>query len=215
MGKYWKEEDFFNAKERSVFDILRENKGERAARLWHFCFKVLQSLEHPEHISVAAYCLREVMDELALAPFDDLSNYISNLGLKWKPVEEAWTVIDSGEFDENVKSEILKFLRTCKEMFDKLDLRPKTRDQMARVVEEADPSRIGLPTKLSRGIGDELANIRREVTQILHGKEIAGRSSFMETLERFEEIIISRYKPKTFDTQAEIDELIREAEAHD
>ena len=68
---------------------------------------------------------------------------------------------------------------------------------------------------LSRGIGDELVKIRRKVTQILHGKEIEGHSSFMEILERFEEIIISRYKPKTFEKQAEIDELIREAEAHD
>jgi hypothetical protein len=86
---------------------------------------------------------------------------------------------------------------------------------MARVVEESDPSRIALPTELSRGIGGELTSIRRKVTQVLHGKKIEGRSSFMETLERFEEIIISRFKPKTFEKQAEIDELIGEAEAHD
>jgi len=68
---------------------------------------------------------------------------------------------------------------------------------------------------VSGGIGDELVNIRRKATQILHGKEIEGRTSFMEKLERFEEIIISLYKPKIFEKQAEIDELIREAEAHD
>jgi hypothetical protein len=215
MAKYWKEEDFSNAKERSVFDILREHKGERIASYWHCCLKTLRDFEHPEQISVAAYCLREVMNGIGLAPFDDLSNYIYNLRAKWRPVAKAWTVIDSGEFDENAKSDILKYLRICNEIFDKLDLRPETRDQMARVVEDADPSRIGLPTKLSREVGDELANIRRKVTQILHGKQMEGRSSFMEILERFEEIIISRYKPRTFEKQAEIDELIREAEAHD
>jgi len=215
MEKYWKEEDFSNAKERSVFDILREHKGERVASCWHCCLKVLRHVEHPEKISLAAYCLREVMDGLGIAPFDNLSNYIDDLRLKWQPMAQAWTVIDSGEFDENAKSNILEFLRICKETFDKLDLRPRTRDQMARVVEEADPSRIGLPPELSRGIGDELANIRRKVTQILHGKEIQGDSSFIEIVKRFEDIIVSRYKPKTFEKQAEIDELIREAEAHD
>jgi len=215
MEKYWKEEDFSNAKERSVFDILREHKGERVASCWHCCLKVLRHVEHPEKISLAAYCLREVMDGLGIAPFDNLSNYIDDLRLKWQPMAQAWTVIDSGEFDENAKSNILEFLRICKETFDKLDLRPRTRDQMARVVEEADPSRIGLPPELSRGIGDELANIQRKVTQILHGKEIQGDSSFIEIVKRFEDIIVSRYKPKTFEKQAEIDELIREAEAHD
>ena len=215
MEKYWKKEDFSNAKERSVFDILREHKGERIASYWHCCLKILRDFEHPEQISVAAYCLREVMNGIGLAPFDDLSNYIYSLRAKWQQVAKAWTVIDSGEFDENVKSEILKFLQICKEIFGKLDLRPKTVEQMAHVVEDADPSRIGLPTTLSRGIGDELANIRRKATQILHGKEIESHSSFMEILERFEEIIISRYKPKTFEKQVEIDELIREAEEHD
>jgi len=215
MEKYWKEEDFSNSEERSVFEILREHKGERIASYWHCCLKVLRNFEHPEQISVAAYCLREVMDGLGIAPFDNLSNYINNLSAKWQKVAKVWTEIDSGKFGENAKGEILKFLRLCKEMFDRYGLRPKTRDQMARIIEEADPSRIGLPPEFSRGIGDELVKIRRKVMQILHGKEIEGRSSFMETLERFEEIIISRYKPKTFEKQAEIDELIREAEAHD
>jgi len=215
MEKYWKEEDFSNSEERSVFEILREHKGERIASYWHCCLKTLRDFEHPEQISVAAYCLREVMNGIGLAPFDDLSNYIYSLRAKWQQVAKAWTVIGSGEFDENVKSEILKFLRICKGIFDKLDLRPKTGEQMAHVVEDADPSRIGLPPEFSRGIGDELVKIRRKVNQILHGKEIEGRSSFMETLERFEEIIISRYKPKTFEKQAEIDELIREAESYD
>lgn len=215
MEKYWKEEDFSNAKERSVFDILRERKGERIASYWHCCLKVLRNFEHPEKILVAAHCLREVMNGLGIEPFDNLSNYIDNLRVKWQTVEKEWIVIDSGEFDENAKGMILKFLRICKETFDKIDLRPKTRDQMARVVEEADPGRIGLPNKIRGGIGDELVNIRRKATQILHGKEIEGRSSFMEKLERFEEIIISLYKPKIFEKQAEIDELIREAEVHD
>lgn len=215
MEKYWNEEDFSTAEEKSVFDILREHKGERVASYWHCCLKVLRDFAHPEQISVAAYCLREVMNGLRLAPFDDLSNYIHNLRAKWQTVATAWTVIDSGEFDENAKGEILKFLRLCKKTFDKLDLRPKTKVQMARVVEEADPSRMGLPPKLSGRIGDELTNIRQKVTLILHGEKIEGRSSFMKTLERFEEIIISRFKPKTFEKQAEIDELIGEAEAHD
>jgi len=149
MEKYWKEEDFSNTKERSVFDILRERKREHVASCWHCCLKVLRDLEHPEQISVAAYCLREVMDGVGLVAFDNLSNYINNLRADWQQVAKEWTMIDSGEFDENAKSKILKFLRICKETFDKLDLRPKTRDKMARVVKEADPSRIGLPTKIS------------------------------------------------------------------
>ena len=215
MEKYWKEEDFSNAKERSVFDILREHKGERVASYWHCCLKVLRDFEHPEQILVAAHCLREVMNGLGIAPFDNLSNYIDNLRVKWQPVAKAWTVIDSGEFDENTKSKILEFLQICKEKFDELDRRPEIKVQMARIVEEADPSKISTPLELRIVIGDELANIRRKVTQILHGKKNEGRSSFMEILERFEEIVISRYKPKTFEKQAEIDELIREAEAND
>lgn len=215
MEKYWKEEDFSNAKERSVFDILREHKGERVASYWHCCLKVLQGLEHPEQISVAAYCLREVINGLGLAPFDDMSNYINNLKAKWQQVAKAWTVIDSGEFDENAKGEILKFLRICKEMFDKLDLRPETKVQMARIIEEADPSKIGLPIEFRIGIGNELKGIRRKTTEILHGRIFEDYSSFMEILKRFEEIIISAFQPRTFEKQAEIDKLIREAEAHD
>lgn len=215
MEKYWKEEDFSNAKERSVFDILREHKEERIASCWHCCLKVLRDLEHPEKISTAAYCLREVMDGLGIAPFDNLSNYINNLSAKWQKVTKEWTEIDSGKFSENAKGEILKFLRLCKEMFEKLSERPETKVQMANIVNELDPSKIGTPLELRIAIGDELAKIRRKVTQILHGKQIESHSSFMEILERFEEIIISRYEPKTFEKQAEIDELIREAEAND
>lgn len=215
MEKYWKEEDFSTAEEKSVFDILREHKGERVASYWHCCLKVLRDFEHPEQISVAAYCLREVMNGLGIAPFDNLSNYIKNLRVKWQPVAKVWPEMDSGKFDENVKGEILKFLRLCKEIFEKLSKRREINVQMANIVNELDPSKIGTPLELRIGIGNELKDIRQKVTDILHGKEFKGRSSFMETLERFEEIIISRYKPKTFEKQAEIDELIREAEAHD
>ncbi len=215
MEKYWKEEDFSNAKERSVFEILREHKGEHIASYYHCCLITLRDFQHPKQISIAAYCLREVMNGLGLVPFDHLSNYIYNLRKNWQPIAEVWSEIDSGEFDENAKSKIMEFLKISKETFNKLDLRPETREQMARVVEEADPSRIGLPPEFSRGISEELVKIRQKVTKILHGKKFEGRSSFMETLEKFEEIIISRYKPRTFEKQAEIDELIREAEAHD
>ncbi|MBW7989060.1 MAG: hypothetical protein FVQ84_03445 [Planctomycetes bacterium] len=215
MEKYWKEEDFSNAKERSVFDILREHKGERVASYWHCCLKVLRNFEHPEKILLAAHCLREVMNGLGIAPLDNLSNYINHLSAKWQKVAKEWTEIDSGKFGENAKGEILKFLRLCKEMFEKLSERRETKVQMADIVKELDPSKIGTPLELRIGIGDELKAIRRKATDILHGKEIEGHSSFMETLERFEEIIISSYKPRTFEKQAEIDELIREAEAND
>jgi len=215
MEKYWKEEDFSNAKERSVFEILRERRGEHIASYYHCCLITLRDFQHPKQISIAAYCLREVMNGLGIAPFDNLSNYIKNLSVKWQPVAKMWSEIESGKFDENVKIEVLKFLGVCKETFDKYDQRPKTRDQMAHIIEEADPSKISLPPKISSGIGDELIKMRSKVTNILHGKEIESHSSFIDILERFEEIIITRYKPRTFEKQVEIDELIREAEAND
>ena len=109
----------------------------------------------------------------------------------------------------------MNFLRLSKETFGKLSKRPETKIQMANVVNELDPSKLSTPLELRIVIGDELAKIRRKVTEILHGKQTESHSSLMKTLERFEEIIISRYKPKTFEQQAEIDELIREAEAND
>ena len=197
MEKYWKEEDFSNAEERSVFDILREHKGERVASCWHCCLKVLRDFEHPEKILLAAHCLREVMNGLGIAPFDNLSNYIDSLRAKWQPVAETWAVIDSGEFDENTKSKILKFLHRCKETFEKLSKRRETKVQMADILKELDPSKIGTPLELRIGIGDKLKAIRLKATDI------------------FEEILISSYKPRTFEKQTEIDALIREAESND
>ena len=64
---------------KQVFEILKSSKDKSIAKLYDCAIWMFQKVDHPQKITVAAYCLREVMNGLGLEPYDNLSDHVQNL----------------------------------------------------------------------------------------------------------------------------------------
>lgn len=196
-----------------VCEILRESKGKRVAELYDCATWTLREMNHPQKVSVAAYCLREVMDGLGLRPFDNLQNHLRKLSDAWKEKEAEIAKVINGTCEARENGSVMQFLSECKTVFSELKKRPSVEKEMIAALEKDDPSKAPVPTLLRKGMAKTLKDLRRDATSLLHGKEMSAEE-FSKTLDQFEEIVLSVHRPSTFEDQKQIDELIRRVEGN-
>lgn len=212
MADYWRDEDFANAEQKKLFDLLRDERGEDFAACYHCCLKVLSGFEHPERLHVAAYALRELMDKLSMKPSKEtMGDRVKNLKGEWKSLVQGNKGAGLAGVGESVKD---KFLEKCGEFFLWVkNERKSRRERMEISLKDLEPGMSPLPSQLIKPRAKKLLDISEHVNAVLHHwNRETNEAEFRSVLEDFENLLLSNLRPKTFEKQKRFDAIIQRAE---
>lgn len=197
-----------SSRSREVLEVLARQKG-RPDRFYEGALRALADLANPVRAEMAAYALRELIQELeraAGAPKKGpgLGDLLSTFRTKWEAAERRSS--DRGLVDncDPAVFAVDQFLDEAKEGH------LSRRDRAQETLSGLDPvQRVGPPDTEERRI-EALLDFREEFNEALHGERPTDAEAFTPLVERFETFLLAWFQPRTFEDFSEIDELLEE-----
>lgn len=192
---------------REVLEVLARQKG-RPATFYEGALRALADRANPVRAEMAAYALRELIQELeraAGAPKKGpgLGDLLRAFRPKWEAAERRPD--DRGLIDncDPAVFAVDQFLDEAKEGH------LNRRDRAQETLSGLDPvKRVGPPDTEERI--EALLDFREEFNEALHGERPTDAESFAPLVERFETFLLAWFQPRTFEDFTEIDELREE-----
>ena len=188
--------------------ILIRQQG-RAGHFYEGALRVLADRSNRVRAESAAYCLRELIEELeraALAPTSGpkLGELFTKFRPTWEGAERRPD--DRGLVDhcDPAVFAVDSFLRDA----DAGHLSRRDRAQTA--LTKLDPVGRERPRDAREQQISALLGFRDEFDHVLHGEEPTDPLAFVATVESFETFLLAWFAPRTFDDFSEIDELLEE-----
>lgn len=191
-----------------VLETLTRQKG-RADCFYDGALRILADRSNPVRAESAAYCLRELIEELeraALAPKPGpgLGELFDAFRPAWK--EAARRPEDNGILD-NCDPAVFaadRFIQAAEAT------RAARRDRAQTTFSELDPVRRPDPPDTHEAQVKRLLDFRDEFNHVLHGEEPTDPEDFKASVEAFETFILAWFAPRTFEDFGEIDDLLGE-----
>ena len=198
-----------SGRSREVLDVLARQRGRRADRFYEGALRALADRANPVRAEMAAYALRELIQELeraAGAPKKGpgLGVLLSAFRPKWEAAERRPS--DRGLVDncDPAVFAVDRFLDDAKKGH------LSRRDRAQETLSGLDPvQRVG-PPDTEKGRIEALLEIRDEFDRVLHGEHLTDAEAFSSLVERFETFLLAWFQPRTFEDFSEIDELLEE-----
>lgn len=176
---------------------------------------VLRQPSNPARHVQAAHVLREILDAVLEASSAESDETKQTMGNRIKGPEAAWKRVlgkqprpgaDGWLIDDEMKG----FLDAIGEFFEwKRRNRKFRRDQMRRAVRHLDPSGRPMPSPIEEAAVREGMGLRQYFTLVCHLETTIDESAFDERLGRLETFLLVRLRPRTFDDQNVLDEILR------
>lgn len=198
-----------SGRSREVLETLTHEKG-RADHFYEGALRALADRSNPVRAESAAYCLRELIEELeraaALAPRagPGLGELFDDFRSKWEAAGRRPK--DNGLVD-NCDPAVFaadQFVR------DAAAGDAARRDRAQTTFSELDPVRRQGPPDTYEARVKALLDFRDEFNHVLHGKEPTDPEWFESRIEGFEAFLLAWFRPRTFEDLREIDELLEE-----
>lgn len=197
-----------SSRSREVMETLARQKG-RADHFYEGALRVLADRSNPVRAESAAYCLRELIEELeraALAPETGpgLGKLFDAFRPKWEAAERRPE--DNGLLD-NCDPAVFaadQFLKDAAAGY------ASRQDRAQTTFSELDPVRRQGPPDTHEARVKKLLAFRDEFNNVLHGEEPTDPAVFESRVEGFEGFLLAWFRPRTFDEFGEIDELLEE-----
>lgn len=191
-----------------MIGILTRQKG-RADHFYEGALRALADRSNRVRAESAAYCLRELIEELkraALAPTSGpkLGGLFTRFRPEWKRAEHRPD--DRGLVDhcDPAVFAVDRFLEDA-------DARHLSRrDRAQTALTELDPVGRKRPRDAREQQISVLLGFRDEFDHVLHGVEPTDPLAFAATAESFEAFLLAWFAPRTFDDFSEIDALLEE-----
>ena len=203
--------------------LLRDELSRRSrelADIYWGAIIVLDGHDNPERLAMSAHSLRELQDRLprilAVPEASDrmkLEDVFPGVADKWESMRGGTDCrTDSGEWQGEIDTRLGKFLRWFDDFVRKFRERNVRMERVSRAaLGRLDPGLETVPTET----GDEAVRIWLEVRKTFVGfahHNLLDEAALVDALVRFEALLGDRLYPKTFEKQAQIDSIIREAE---
>lgn len=194
-----------SGRSQTLFEFLQPY-GE-ASILYRDALRILDDDTYDTQIRMAAYALRELLEELekssGIKRPSDLGNRVSTLREGWRKIAPT-----EGQDLSAVGDEAARMLVA---FFEQLDTDRKTRRERAQItLSGLDPSRVLGPPEVGKARTEALLAFRGRFNPVLHGGKSLARSEFLTRLEDFEVFLIDWLRPRTFEDLDEIDALLEE-----
>lgn len=191
-----------------VLQTLARQKG-RADHFYEGALRALADRSNPVRTETAAYCLRELIEELeraALAPTSGpgLGELFETFRKVWK--EAARTPEDNGLLDHCDPAVFAAdhFVEAAEATH------TARRDRAQTTFSELDPVRRPDPPDTREAQVNRLLEFRDEFNHVLHGREPTDPGDFKASVEAFEAFLLAWFAPRTFEDFSEIDALLEE-----
>lgn len=197
-----------SSRSRDALETLARQKG-RADHFYEGALRALADRSNPVRAESAAYCLRELIEELeraALAPKagPGLGELFGDFRPKWEAAERRPE--DNGLVDncDPAVFAVDQFLKDAAAGY------ATRRDRAQTTFSELDPVQRQGPPDIYEARVKALLDFRDEFNDILHGKEPTDPEWFESKVEGFETFLLAWFRPRTFDDFSEIDDLLEE-----
>lgn len=195
-----------SSRSREVLEVLARQKG-RPATFYEGALRALADRANPVRAEMAAYALRELIQELeraAGAPKKGpgLGDLLRAFRPKWEAAKRRPD--DRSLIDDPAVFTVDQFLDEAKEGH------LNRRDRAQETLSGLDPvQRVGPPDTEEERI-EALLDFRKEFNEALHGERPTDAEAFASLVERFETFLLAWFQPRTFEDFSEIDELLEE-----
>jgi len=197
-----------SSRSREVLGELARQKG-RPDRFYEGALRALADRANPVRAEMAAYALRELIQELeraAGAPKKGpgLVDLLRAFRPKWEAAERSPN--DRGLVDncDQAVFAVDQFLDDARKGH-----RPR-RDRAQETLSGLDPVQRVNPPDTEDGRIEALLDFREEFNTALHGERPTDPEAFSSLVERFETFLLAWFRPRTFEDFSEIDKLLRE-----
>lgn len=197
-----------SSRSQEVLETLARQKG-RADHFYEGALRAFGDRSNPVRCESAAYCLREVIQELeraALAPNagPGLGELFDDFWPMWKAARRRPQ--DNGLLD-NCDPAVFaadKFIEGAEAT------QASRRDRAQTTFSGLDPVRRMDPPDTHEARVKRLLDFRDEFNHVLHGEEPTDSEAFKAGVESFETFLLAWFAPRTFEDFSEIDELLEE-----
>jgi hypothetical protein len=191
-----------------LMGILTRQKG-RADHFYEGALRALADRSNRVRAESAAYCLRELIEELERAALAPTSG--PKLGDLFKRFRTAWERADPRLDDRVLDNRSDPAILAVERFLNEADAGYLSRrDRAQTALTELDPVGRERPRDAREQQISALLGFRDEFDHVLHGPEPTEPLAFAATVESFEAFLLAWFAPRTFDDFSEIDELLEE-----
>jgi hypothetical protein len=197
-----------SSRSREVLETLARQKG-RAARFYEGALRALADPANPVRAEMAAYALRELIQELERAvggPKEGpkLGNLLDRFRAKWKSAPRR-------PGDRGLVDNCDPAVFAADQFLDNADEgHLARRDRAQEMLSGLDPVRRQGPPDTQQARIEELIKFRKEFNEVLHGSRPTDVSAFGSLVEGFDTFLLAVFRPRPFEDFSEIDELLEE-----
>lgn len=208
-------------KQRRVVEALQDLDRKRKvvtslAKLYIGSIHAIADTENPERYATSAHCLRELIEKLPPALNIPIPHHSGNLGEKVNTLQKQWGKTChnsdcnsnngwSGKIDRHLE----KFLNECKDFFQWKEENRLSRKQRAlEVIRSTDPSQFPIPQKLEELESEKWIAFHGFFDGVSHHQKNPTNDEFNSWVGHFEMFLLDRLRPRTFDDQKRIDQII-------
>ena len=191
-----------------LMGILTRQKG-RADHFYEGALRALADRSNPVRAQSAAYCLRELIEELERAALAPTSG--PKLGDLFKRFRPAWERAERRLDDRGLVDHCDPAVFAVDKFLEDADAEHLSRrDRAQTALTELDPVGRERPRDAREQQISALLGFRERFGRVLHGPEPTDPLAFAATVEGFEAFLLAWFAPRTFDDFGEIDELLEE-----
>ncbi len=200
-------------------DELRRRSSELADIYWG-AILVLDNHDNPERLAMSGHSLRELQDRLprilAVSEATDrlkLDDVFPGVADKWEATRNgSKSRTDDGDWQGEVDARLRKFLKWFDEFVRKFRERNVRMERVSRAaLRTLDPGLDTVPAETGDHAVRVWLEVRKTFVDVAH-HNIVEESALVDAIAKFESLLGDRLYPSTFEKQAQIDTIIREAE---
>lgn len=194
-------------------------KGQRAVEMYTEARRALARNDGPECFNVAAYELREFMNELPRAldlPVIDYEQLTARIGTfvnEWKTKASTSSCFDNGKWNGGIDGELRGLLNSATVLADWVQKqKPSRRVEAASVLQKLSSTDHPIPTAIMDLKTDEWSELLQYFNHYAHHNSDPEPADFRDHVEQLERFLLDHLEPRTFEDQDAIDRLIQETE---
>lgn len=206
---------------RMLVDALtrKSRKSQRAVGMYMEARRAMVRNDSPESLHVAAYEVREFMNELPRAldvpvvSYGQLVEKVQGLIAAWKARSSKSKCLKDGKWDGQIDRNLRRLLGSITKFAKWVEEQVPSRSaEAALVVQKLAPTEHPFPGVLLKIRTDEWAELLQFFNGLTHHNSDPDPLEFTQRLETLERFLLDHLEPQTFADQSEIDRLIREVE---
>ncbi|HUU95597.1 MAG TPA: hypothetical protein VM487_07645 [Phycisphaerae bacterium] len=190
------------------------------ANMYLGAIRILHDERNPDRFALAAHGLRELIEKIGerlgapTAGGPSLTEKVRQLREKWRS-KSIPTVYDKQAPLPTSNRSLRDFLNSCEGFFGWFDESiPTRRERLGTFFAATDPAGRRLVRPIEELLVNQWLDVRDQLVAVAHHRKNPTRTEFRKLLETLESLLVERLRPKVFEQQDELDQIIAEGEGN-